>query len=199
MVKKHIVEKLTHPAIARLLYKAGIRDIASTTYPEIEGMTVIALENLLKPALLYMESGGRTTVSSGDVEMAIERLGMKFYGGEEDLKKCPIFMPSKTNERAKPGEKAIKAIRFYQQQSGCYYLPKKMFIELVKYIAGDLKSKNRFTKEALNMLQSFVEAKIVDIAEDAQLAAVHAGRIKVTPKDFQFVIKISMSPLFISI
>ena len=60
----------------------------------------------------------------------------------------------------------------------------------MREIAQDFKTDLRFQASALGALHEAAEAYLVRLFEDAQLAAIHAKRITIMPKDLQFVRRI---------
>lgn len=200
---KNPVWRFPNAAIRRLMYKAGIKEMSYLSYEELRYKMTVISYNLLKSCISYMEAEDRKTLLSGDVRKAIEGFDMKLEGGEEDLKKCPVLVRSKdTNKKKKMLAKSNKnlAVEFYQEQSGCYYLPRTIFVEMMRFIADECNGNNlqiRFAKEALNMLQVFLETTYVGLGKDANMLAIHSGRQTVCPKDIGLASLISQkSPLF---
>ena len=56
---------------------------------------------------------------------------------------------------------------------------------LVREIAQDYKSDLRFQSSAIGALQEASEAYLVSLFEDTNLAAIHAKRVTIMPKDMQ--------------
>lgn len=56
---------------------------------------------------------------------------------------------------------------------------------IVKFAFGSIC--RRFTSDAIMALQEATEAMIVSVLEDANLAAIHAKRVSIYPKDIQLV------------
>ena len=57
----------------------------------------------------------------------------------------------------------------------------------MREIAADFKTDLRFQGKALDALQEAAEAFLVSVMEDANLAAIHARRVTVMPKDIELV------------
>ena len=55
----------------------------------------------------------------------------------------------------------------------------------MREIAVDFKPDVRFQSSALNALQEATEAFLVALFEDTNLAAIHAKRVTIFPKDMQ--------------
>ena len=74
------------------------------------------------------------------------------------------------------GDSCNKLIRF------CY--------SLVREIAQDFKTDLRFQASAVMALQEASEAYLVGLMEDTNLAAIHAKRVTIMPKDIQLAHRI---------
>jgi histone H3 len=59
------------------------------------------------------------------------------------------------------------------------------FQRLVREIAQDFKTDLRFQSSAIGALQEAAEAYLVSLFEDTNLAAIHAKRVTIQPKDIQ--------------
>ena len=59
------------------------------------------------------------------------------------------------------------------------------FQRLVREIAQDFKTDLRFQSSAVMALQESAEAYLVSLFEDTNLAAIHAKRVTIQPKDIQ--------------
>ncbi|WAR60796.1 hypothetical protein PtB15_13B41 [Puccinia triticina] len=59
------------------------------------------------------------------------------------------------------------------------------FQRLVREIAQDFKTDLRFQSSAIGALQESAEAYLVSLFEDTNLAAIHAKRVTIQPKDIQ--------------
>jgi histone H3/H4 len=95
-------------------------------------------------------------------------------------------------QKQKPGEKAFYEIIQYQSTTE-NLIPKLPFARLVRELVGIYHSnpnRFRFQIEALLALQTATESYIVSLLEDANLAALHAKRITVFPKDIQLARRI---------
>jgi histone H3 len=84
--------------------------------------------------------------------------------------------------RAKPGVNALKEIRKYQKSTECL-TRRQPFFRLVRELVFDYKTDVKFQRTALEALQIASEARIIQILEGSQLAAIHAKRVTIMPKD----------------
>ena len=92
--------------------------------------------------------------------------------------------------RYRPGTVALREIRRYQKSTDLL-IRKLPFQRLVREIAQDTKLFNKETARwcgaALLALHETAEAYLVRYLEDSQLAAIHAKRVTIMPKDMKFV------------
>lgn len=98
--------------------------------------------------------------------------------------KAPKKNVVKKPHRHRPGMLALKEIRKYQRSTDLL-IRKLPFQRLVREVAQDFKTDLRFRSTAIDALQEASEAYLVHLFEDANLAAIHAKRITVMPKDIQ--------------
>ncbi|KAI9605078.1 hypothetical protein H4Q26_003049 [Puccinia striiformis f. sp. tritici PST-130] len=86
--------------------------------------------------------------------------------------------------RYRPGTVALREIRRYQKSTELL-IRKLPFQRLVREIAQDFKTDLRFQSSAVMALQESAEAYLVGLFEDTNLAAIHAKRVTIQPKDIQ--------------
>jgi histone H3 len=91
--------------------------------------------------------------------------------------------------RRKPGVKALQEIRKYQKSTELL-IRRLPFQRLVREIAQEHYSRPglsfRFQSNAILALQTAAEAYLVSLFEDSNLAALHAQRVTIQPKDLNF-------------
>ncbi|KAG1333848.1 hypothetical protein G6F62_006623 [Rhizopus arrhizus] len=78
----------------------------------------------------------------------------------------------------------INIITRYQKSTELL-IRKLPFQRLVREIAQDFKTDLRFQSSAIGALQEAAEAYLVSLFEDTNLAAIHAKRVTIQPKDIQ--------------
>ncbi|KZV67097.1 histone 3 [Peniophora sp. CONT] len=88
----------------------------------------------------------------------------------------------KKPHRFRPGTVALREIRRYQKSTELL-IRKLPFQRLVREIAQDFKTDLRFQSSAIMALQEAAEAYLVSLFEDTNLAAIHAKRVTIQPKD----------------
>ena len=91
--------------------------------------------------------------------------------------------------RYRPGTVALREIKRYQKSTDLL-LRKLPFSRLVREIIQGYNSNLRITQSAMMALQEASEDYIKDKMEMANLAAIHAKRVTIYPKDIQLSRKI---------
>ena len=86
--------------------------------------------------------------------------------------------------RYRPGTVALREIKRYQKSTDLL-LRKLPFSRLVREIIQGYNSNLRITQSAMMALQEASEDYIKDKMEMANLAAIHAKRVTIYPKDMQ--------------
>ncbi|KAG8897964.1 hypothetical protein FRB99_007766 [Tulasnella sp. 403] len=97
-------------------------------------------------------------------------------------KSAPTTGGVKKPHRFRPGTVALREIRKYQKSTELL-IRKLPFQRLVREIAQDFKTDLRFQSSAVMALQEAAEAYLVSLFEDTNLAAIHAKRVTIQPKD----------------
>ena len=106
-------------------------------------------------------------------------------------KSAPATGGVKKPHRYRPGTVALREIRRYQKSTDLPVLIRKLpFKRLVREIAQDFKTDLRFQSSAVLALQEAAEAYLVGLFEDTNLAAIHAKRVTIMPKDIQLARRI---------
>jgi histone H3 len=95
----------------------------------------------------------------------------------------------KRPHRFRPGTVAMREIRKYQRSTDLL-IRKAPFQRLVREIALDIKNDIRFQSTAILALHEASEAYLTSLFEDTQMAALHAKRVTITPKDMQLARRI---------
>ena len=98
--------------------------------------------------------------------------------------------PGTPKKRYRPGEKALREIRYWQRNTDLL-LRKLPFARLVREIQTYFfKGEFRWQAEAMLALQEAAESHLVGLFEDANLCTIHAKRVTVMPKDMQLARRI---------
>src|SRR6202012_6003976 len=104
-------------------------------------------------------------------------------------KSSPATGGVKKPHRYRPGTVALREIRRYQKSTELL-IRKLPFQKTVREIAQALRPDLRFQSTALLALQEASEAYLVGLFEDTNLAAIHAKRVTIMPKDMQLARRI---------
>jgi histone H3 len=104
-------------------------------------------------------------------------------------KSAPATGGMKKPHRYRPGTVALREIRRYQKSTELL-IRKLPFERLVREIAQEYKSDLRFQKGAIGALQEASEHYLVRLMEDTNLAAIHARRVTIQPRDMMLVRRI---------
>jgi histone H3 len=84
--------------------------------------------------------------------------------------------------RHKAGSVAKREIKRYQKSTNLL-IPKASFERMVREVSETLKKGMRFTKSAIEAVQTSAEDYLVKLFEDASLCAAHGKRVTVQDKD----------------
>ena len=93
------------------------------------------------------------------------------------------IVPEPAEPKVKPGSLALQEIRKYQATTELL-LKKPPFQRLMREISQSISFDLRFQPEAVLCLQTAGEASLRRLFEYANLAAIHARRVTMQPKDF---------------
>ena len=92
--------------------------------------------------------------------------------------------------RYRPGTVALREIRVFQKSTNLL-IKKLPFARLVREIGNKVAPEPfRWTAESYCALQEAAEDFIVHLLEDCNLAAIHAKRVTIMPKDMQLARRI---------
>eukprot|EP00467_Chlorarachnion_reptans_P016791 CAMPEP_0114516554 /NCGR_PEP_ID=MMETSP0109-20121206/17396_1 /TAXON_ID=29199 /ORGANISM="Chlorarachnion reptans, Strain CCCM449" /LENGTH=194 /DNA_ID=CAMNT_0001696963 /DNA_START=66 /DNA_END=650 /DNA_ORIENTATION=- len=109
--------------------------------------------------------------------------GGKAFKGASKMPKRPMATKTmKKPHRFKPGTVATREIRKFQKSTELL-IRKLPFQRLVREISQDMKTELRFQSSSVRALQESAEAYLVSLFEDCNLAALHAKRVTIMPKD----------------
>lgn len=102
----------------------------------------------------------------------------------------PSSSGDKPRRRYRPGERALREIRFYQKNTDLC-IRRLPFARLVKEVQTYFSRKEyRWQAQAMLALQEAAEAHLVGLFEDAYLCSIHAKRVTLMVKDMQLARRI---------
>lgn len=95
--------------------------------------------------------------------------------------------------RTRPVERGLKAldeIRTYQKTTELL-IPKIPFKRVVQEVLQGVKGDDyRCASDAVNAIQEAAEQMLAKVFEDANLCAIHAGRVTIMPKDVKLAMRL---------
>lgn len=179
------IQGVTKPAIQRLANTAGIVEMSGQVYDEVRLRIKDTMESILKNATAISQYARRKRVQSEDIVEGI-RLAKEHTpflhailttGKEGETARCQVYESDhKTTD-------AIRRIKHYQSQHDCVQISRKAFDRLTREVAQDYKEEATFSANAVGVLQMAIEAYVINLLAAANLAAIHADRKTVMPKD----------------
>ena len=104
-------------------------------------------------------------------------------------RKKTVATDNKTR-RFRPGTVALRDIKKYQKTSDCLFFAKSPFEKFVRDVVArnnDRETPMKISKNVFVILQHFLEQQLTNDLRNANAAAIHAGRVKVTPVDIEFI------------
>jgi histone H3/H4 len=129
--------------------------------------------------------GKKVVKASSSSSGAVYRGGSSSSGRDRDDQD-----PQQPKRRYRPGERALREIRFYQRNNDLL-IRKLPFARLVREIQTYFSRKEfRWQAQAILALQEAAEAHLVSLFEDAYLCTIHGKRVTLMPKDIQLARRI---------
>lgn len=174
--------EITKNGIQRLAYRGGVKFIGGLVYEEIRGVMSRYLKKLLYDVVILCRRNKRKTVAVKDLEEALNIKSMKNYSEFNKI----------VGGRFKPGTVALRNIRKYQKSTKLL-LQKAPFQRLVRDICSIFSKDLRFEEAFFDKLQTLVEDYLVTLFHNANIAALHAERQTIQPKDIVLVRRIQQS------
>lgn len=99
--------------------------------------------------------------------------------------------PQGKKHRFRPGTVCLREIRKFQKASNCLTFAKFPFERLVRKLVKD---GTKISKDVFTVLQYYCEQFMIDFLRDANLSAIHAGRVKLMASDLSLVNTIRKYP-----
>lgn len=180
------IQAITSNAVKRLARRAGVKRISSLVYEETRGVIRVFLEDVLRSVTVRVAFTKSKTIKVKHVEPSLD---VAMYSAAISDFKCHARKRAEKKEGSKrrhhnPGTVALSDIRHYQK-GGCLMISRAPFNRLVREIAQDFKGGLRLSTDAALLLQYATESHVVHRMEGANIAAIHAGRTGIQPKDMQ--------------
>mmetsp|Transcript_16705 Transcript_16705/g.29147 ORF Transcript_16705/g.29147 Transcript_16705/m.29147 type:complete len:133 (+) Transcript_16705:53-451(+) len=109
---------------------------------------------------------------------------------DSSVRRRPVEAQRRRKRRMRPGEKALKEIRQYQNSTDLL-IRRLPFARLVREIQQGLsRQAYSWQASAILALQEAAEAHLVGLFEDCNLCAIHGKRVTIMPKDMQLARRI---------
>ncbi|TPX33523.1 hypothetical protein SmJEL517_g03622 [Synchytrium microbalum] len=157
----------------------------STAIAALQEAAEAHLVEYFQDTLLAAKHAKRVTIQVADLQLSTGgKAPRKQLATKSARKSAPATGGVKKPHRYRPGTVALREIRRYQKSTELL-IRKLPFQRLVREIAQDFKTDLRFQSSAIGALQEAAEAYLVGLFEDTNLAAIHAKRVTIQPKDIQ--------------
>ena len=85
-VMRDAIQGITKPALKRLAQRAGVKRIGGIVYQELRGIMKIALENVMRDAIIFTEHHRKKTVGKNEVKEALALRGVNILYHEKKAK-----------------------------------------------------------------------------------------------------------------
>ena len=163
---------------------------AAATEEEENDLLMENSEAAPEEAIAVPETAADVAVVKKSRKSAKPKKHVKKAASKSTRKAMPTGMGGiRKPHRFRPGTVALREIRRYQKSTDLL-VRKLPFQRLVREIAQDYKTDLRFQAAAVAALQEASEAYLVGLFEDTNLAAIHAKRVTIMPKDVQLARRI---------
>ena len=167
-------------------------------------------EEIFDSAVVYSDLNKKIRLTIRDIELAVKntaanevfkKFSIKLLGGGY----VPFIHPALTvkkpqkrkkkgdtsgpkTHRFKPGTVALRDIKKLQKVFNRVILAKSPFEKVIRALVKNKRHNVKISKQVFSILQYYLESYIVGILHRSNLAAVHAGRVKLLPEDIDFIL-----------
>lgn len=171
---------------------------------------------ILEGAINVTKENNRIRITVRDLELTVrndiyldylfKKCNLFFIGGgvipnihESLLTKKPrkkkkikenVSCDNKKVHRFRPGTVSLREIKKFQKTSNHLTFAKFPFERYIRNIVNNLNNGMKISKDVFTLLQYYVEQFVVDFLRDANLAAIHSGRVKLMQSDIDFMYKL---------
>lgn len=174
---------ITKSALTRLARKGGVKTISGLVFEEARNALKEELTSILKKSIILTEHLNFHTLNIKalipvlPVHMYVTKIKFGIY------KNLTRKKSADSKKHSKSGVISLKEIKHYQKQQNTFLLRKAPFFRLVIEIGKDFFKTLRYTKQALLLLQVYIEDYMVKLFNRASLYGIHAQRIKLYSTD----------------
>lgn len=163
---------------------------------------------LLETSTLYANENRRIRITVRELELGVrndeelnilfKKLNIEFIGGgvipfiHPNLLNKKQVKPSGNSKKYKfrPGTVSIREIKKYQKTFNNLCIPKNPFEKSIRECVNQIKPNLKISKNVFTIIQYYIEQYMIDLLRQANLASLHAGRVKINSEDIAFVLKI---------
>jgi len=179
-------------------------------------------EEIFESAVSYSDLNKKIRLTIRDIELAVKntaandvfnKFNIKLVGGgyvpfihpvltvkkAQKRKKKPGDSNGNKPHRFKPGTVALRDIRKLQKVFNRVILAKAPFEKVIRALVKNKGHNVKISKQVFLILQYYLESYIVGILHQSNLAAVHAGRVKLLPEDIDFILALEDQSLPLSV
>ena len=211
------------PAITEKFLRDGNKMMITKKAPLALSCALEALcEEIFDDAVVYSDLNKKIRLTIRDMELGVKntdanevfkKFNLKFLGGgyvpfihptltvkkTQKRKKTVSKSAAPKTHRFKPGTVALRDIRKLQKVFNHVILAKSPFEKLVRTLVKNKGQDVKMSKQVFSIIQYYLESYIVGILHRSNLAAVHAGRVKLLPDDIDFILAIENQTLPLSL
>lgn len=188
------ISGITGGALRRIMYRAGIPRREISINEELRGILKQRLENIIQQAIVFMEHNKRKTIMEKDIRAVANMAGKELIASNKITSAHGKISEKKRTEgtkkkrKSKPGTVALRKIKKYQSMPECLLIPVLPFTRLVREIGQSLSDvAYNYQKNALTVLQMWIENELVNLCYNGFLIAHHTGRDTLMVKDIVLV------------
>ena len=154
--------------------------------PYTQPRTTYTIGNKITPAWGLMHRGDMDPAENWSFPLySLPQLTEKQEAAQKEAHK-----QKKKYKRYKPGQLALKEIKYYQKKSG-FIIPISAIRRLCLEISYEFKQNISFQMHAYRLLQEAAEWYMVRVFKDINLLAIHARRVTICPQDMILARKVS--------
>lgn len=185
---------IKNPALKRLMRKAAVKFASKLVYEEARVILKIKLEEIIFNLVYILAYTQKKKVTPSMIRLASKLAGIPLLAGWTKPVACaaPKKKAEKSIRRSKPGTVALREIKHYQKAWNCFSFRKGPFHKLVKETSTSInKDGFQYSKSAYDLLQTAIEQYMVNTFLNANMAAFHANRTRIMPKDLHLARRIA--------
>lgn len=200
VVLRDNIQGITSSDVHNLAHRGGVKRIGTKITEEVRSYLKMELERLLHKISIVTLHDKRRLIDQAAVQRGGKLLGktisMQVSKEHSEKKRSAPAAggEGKKPHRFRPGTQALRSIR-RSQKSSALIIRRGPFDRLVRELLQDYEEPGmRFTlsKDAVLMIQGYIENFLVGLMRHANLAALHAGRQTISPQDFDVVRQIRL-------